>query len=76
MNLDMTPSPRMGRVEDVAEAILFLSSPKSGLINGQVIAVDGGWSSTKFLTEDALTAERTLVTPGWTHSGRPRTDTE
>ena len=76
MNLDMTPSPRMGRVEDVAEAILFLSSPKSGLINGQVIAVDGGWSSTKFLTEDALTAERTLVAPGWTNSGRPRTDAE
>jgi meso-butanediol dehydrogenase/(S,S)-butanediol dehydrogenase/diacetyl reductase len=28
------------------------------LINGQVLAVDGGWSTTKFLTEDALAADR------------------
>lgn len=72
MNLDMTPSPRMGRAEDVAEAIFFLSSEKSGWINGQVLAVDGGWSSTKFLSEEALTAERTITPPGWTHSGKGR----
>ncbi|MFY0634025.1 MAG: SDR family oxidoreductase [Vannielia sp.] len=71
MNDDMTPSPRRGAAEDVAGAILFLSSPASGWINGQVLAVDGGWSSTKFLTEAALSSERTLTTPDWTHSGRP-----
>lgn len=72
MNLDMTPSARMGTVEDVAQGILFLSSPASGWINGQVLAVDGGWSATKFLTEEALTAERKMAPPTWTPSGKPR----
>lgn len=74
MNNDMTPSTRLGVPEDIAEAIFFLSSPSSAWINGQVLAVDGGWSSTKFLTEEALTAERTTVDPGFTHSGKPRPD--
>jgi len=72
MNYDMTPAPRMGTAEDVANAIYFLSSPASGWINGQVLAVDGGWSTTKFLSEDALKAERKIVPPGFTHSGKPR----
>lgn len=71
MNIDMTPSPRMGTVEDVANAVLFLSSPESGWINGQVLAVDGGWTTTKFLTEEALTAERKPVSPTFRHSGKP-----
>jgi meso-butanediol dehydrogenase/(S,S)-butanediol dehydrogenase/diacetyl reductase len=76
MNLDMTPSTRMGTVEDVANAILFLSSAASGWINGQVLAVDGGWSTTKFLTEEALTAQRKIAPPGWTHSGKTRRSAE
>lgn len=72
MNYDMTPAHRMGSVEDVANAIFFLSSPASGWINGQVLAVDGGWSTTKFLTEEALTAERRMTAPAWTHSGKAR----
>lgn len=72
MNVDITPSTRTGRAEDAAEAIFFLSSPVSSWINGQILAVDGGWSTTKFMTEEALTAERRIVDPGFTHSARPR----
>ncbi|WP_172297143.1 SDR family NAD(P)-dependent oxidoreductase [Pseudoruegeria sp. HB172150] len=71
MNYDMTPAARMGTVEDVAQAIWFLSSPQSGWINGQTLAVDGGWTTTKFLTESALEAERALAPTDWTHSGKP-----
>ena len=74
MNRDMTPSPHQGTAEDVANAIHFLSSPASAWINGQVLAVDGGWSTTKFLSEEALSAERTLKPTDWTHSGKPRPD--
>ena len=71
MNNDMTPSPRLGTVEDVVGTILFLCSEAAGWINGQCIAIDGGWSSTKFLSEKALVAERTEVKPHFMHSGRP-----
>lgn len=71
MNYDMTPSERTGTPEDVANAIFFLASPAAGWINGQVLAIDGGWSATKFLSEKALMAERLPVEPDWTHSGKP-----
>ncbi len=56
MNFDMTPLNRTGTAEDGAEAICFLLSDRARFITGQVIAVDGGWSSTKFLSEEAATA--------------------
>ncbi|MEC7764891.1 MAG: SDR family oxidoreductase [Pseudomonadota bacterium] len=71
MNTDMTPAARWGTVDDVANAVWFLSSPQSGWINGQILAVDGGWTSTKYMSEAALSAPRDLQPADWTHSGRP-----
>jgi NAD(P)-dependent dehydrogenase (short-subunit alcohol dehydrogenase family) len=57
MNVEMTPLPRLGEVEDVASTIAFLCSPGGSFINGQTIVVDGGWSSTKYLSEFGLKSE-------------------
>jgi NAD(P)-dependent dehydrogenase (short-subunit alcohol dehydrogenase family) len=44
--LTRVPLRRVGAAEDVAEAVLFLSTPASGYITGQLIDVDGGWGAT------------------------------
>lgn len=56
MNMEMTPHDRMGSVDDIASTVAFLCSPGGSFINGQTIVVDGGWSSTKYLSEYALTS--------------------
>jgi len=56
MNAEMTPHTRLGTVEDIASTIAFLCSPGGSFINGQTIVVDGGWSSTKYLSDFALTS--------------------
>ncbi len=38
----LIPLGRFGTVEDVANAVIFLASPESGYITGQVIHVNGG----------------------------------
>ncbi|MCV7079313.1 SDR family NAD(P)-dependent oxidoreductase [Mycobacterium szulgai] len=59
MNVEMTPHQRLGTVDDVANTVAFLCSPGGEFINGQTIVVDGGWSSTKYLSESALSAHWT-----------------
>ncbi|ORV52851.1 oxidoreductase [Mycobacterium florentinum] len=54
INTEMTPHQRLGRIDDIASTVAFLCSPGGSFINGQTIVVDGGWSSTKYLSESAL----------------------
>jgi NAD(P)-dependent dehydrogenase (short-subunit alcohol dehydrogenase family) len=43
--LDKTPLGRFGKPIEVADLILFLSSPASDLINGECVMIDAGFSS-------------------------------
>ena len=44
----MTPMRRLGSVEDVALAALWLCSPAGGWVTGKVVEVDGGTESTNW----------------------------
>lgn len=44
----MTPMRRLGTVEDVAAAALWLCSPAGGWVTGKVVEVDGGTESTNW----------------------------
>jgi len=40
-----TPMDRLGRLEEIETAVLFLASPKSSYVTGAIIPVDGGWTA-------------------------------
>ncbi len=41
--LDHQAVKRRGRPDDIAQALLFLTSDRAGFITGQTLNVDGGW---------------------------------
>jgi 2-deoxy-D-gluconate 3-dehydrogenase len=41
--LERIPAARWGEPQDIAGAAVFLSSPASDYVNGEVLVVDGGW---------------------------------
>lgn len=43
--LSRIPLGRLGQVEDVTGAVVFLASPAAGLITGASLLVDGGWTA-------------------------------
>jgi gluconate 5-dehydrogenase len=43
--IERTPARRWGKVEDLVGTAIFLASPASDFVNGQIIYVDGGLTS-------------------------------
>lgn len=43
--LGMAINPRVGQPDEIAQLALFLGSDESSFINGQVVAIDGGWTA-------------------------------
>jgi len=44
-----TPQGRIGEVEDVVGAAVFLASDEADYVTGSILAIDGGWTAHGYL---------------------------
>jgi enoyl-[acyl-carrier protein] reductase III len=44
MGLKRTPAGRLVEPKDIADAVVFLSSPEAAMVCGHTLVVDGGFS--------------------------------
>ena len=56
----MIPARRLGSPEDIAQAIAYLASPGAAFVNGQVLAVDGGFVASSTLGRTSPQEARVL----------------
>jgi len=43
--MNMIPAKRLGTLDEVAAAVLYLASPASGIVTGTSLKLDGGWTA-------------------------------
>jgi NAD(P)-dependent dehydrogenase (short-subunit alcohol dehydrogenase family) len=43
--LDRLPIGKVGSINDVAAAVIYLASPAGGLVSGHILLVDGAWTA-------------------------------
>ena len=43
--MGMIPMKRLGTLEEVAAAVVYLASPASGIVTGMSLKLDGGWTA-------------------------------
>lgn len=53
MHVELTPHRRLATVADVSSMVVFLCSEHGEFINGETIVIDGGWSTTRYLSDRA-----------------------
>ena len=44
-----TPQRRMGSIDEIAAAVVFVASPAAGFMTGEVMNIDGGWTAYGYL---------------------------
>jgi NAD(P)-dependent dehydrogenase (short-subunit alcohol dehydrogenase family) len=57
LRADAHPMERVGTPQDVANAVMFLASPASGFMTGELLKVDGGLHLSNWFNRPRMTAE-------------------